>query len=445
MDFIKQIIFLFLSVFIGCLLASGQEYRKEVCVLFKFGSSYIDKSYSDNEKRLAEAVATLDSINNDDSIALSEIRFSGEASPEGSLIYNKKLAGARMSALEKYIRERIDIPDSIVTRAETGIAWHRLSELISESDTPYKEEALQIICNVPEITVDNNGKVTDSRWKHLMDLRGGRVWRYIAPRFLHLMRNAGIISITVKNTTFAKADSTTADATKNNMPADSSMTAVPDTIVTTVENQAEHYVHNAEIAVESDSTAIKEYKPLYMSLSTNMLYDILAIPNIGIEFYLGKNYSIATNWMYAWWSNRARHRYWRVYGGDIAVRKWFGKAAGKKPLTGHHLGIYAQVLTYDFEFGGKGQMAGRPGGSLWERANYAAGIEYGYSLPVTSRLNIDFMIGIGYAWGKYYDYEPVDDHFAWQATKERHWIGPTKAGITLVWLLGSSNRNEKKK
>ena len=44
-------------------------------------------------------------------------------------------------------------------------------------------------------------------------------------------------------------------------------------------------------------------------------------------------------------------------------------------------------------------MGGKPGGTLWEKMNYAVGLEYGYSLPVARRLNLDFVIGLGY-WGK---------------------------------------------
>lgn len=40
-------------------------------------------------------------------------------------------------------------------------------------------------------------------------------------------------------------------------------------------------------------------------------------------------------------------------------------------------------------------MGGKPGGSLWEKCNYAVGVEYGYSLPVGRRLNLDFVIGAG--------------------------------------------------
>ena len=46
--------------------------------------------------------------------------------------------------------------------------------------------------------------------------------------------------------------------------------------------------------------------------------------------------------------------------------------------------------------------------------------------------------------GRYYEYEPLDGHYVWKATKNRHWIGPTKAEISLVWLLGKGNCNQGK-
>lgn len=52
-------------------------------------------------------------------------------------------------------------------------------------------------------------------------------------------------------------------------------------------------------------------------------------------------------------------------------------------------------------------MGGEPGGTLWDKTNYAAGVEYGYSLPVANRLNIDFTLGVGYWGGKYYEYIPL--------------------------------------
>ena len=79
-------------------------------------------------------------------------------------------------------------------------------------------------------------------------------------------------------------------------------------------------------------------KPFYMSLKTNLLYDVALVPNIGAEFYLGRGWSLGGNWMYAWWNSKKRHNYWRLYGGELEIRKYFGRRAAEKPLTGHHLG-----------------------------------------------------------------------------------------------------------
>ena len=177
-------------------------------------------------------------------------------------------------------------------------------------------------------------------------------------------------------------------------------------------------------------------RPFYMSVSTNMLFDALTIPNIGAEFHIAKNWTVAANWHYAWWRSDAKHLYWRTYGGNMSVRKYFGKLAKEKPLTGHHLGVYGQMITYDLELGGRGYLA--------DRWSWAAGLEYGYSLPVARRLNIEFTLGAGYHWGKYAEYLPIDGHYVWQSTKRRRYIGPTKCEISLVWLLGCGNWNKEK-
>lgn len=177
-------------------------------------------------------------------------------------------------------------------------------------------------------------------------------------------------------------------------------------------------------------------KPFYMSIKTNMLYDIAAIPNIGAEFYLGENFSIAANWHYSWWKNDNKAWYWRTYGGDLAIRYWLGKQSRIKPLTGHHVGMYGQMITYDFETGNRGILA--------DKWSYSVGLEYGYSLPIARRLNIDFTIGAGYHWGLFEEYLPIDGHYVWQATKRRQYFGPTKLEISLVWLIGCDNYNKNK-
>ena len=170
-----------------------------------------------------------------------------------------------------------------------------------------------------------------------------------------------------------------------------------------------------------------------LALKTNLLYDAVLIPNIGVEVSLGKQWTASADWFYTWFSSDNRHRYWQGYGGYLTVRRYFANHSTfhiphSTFPTGHHLGAYVLGLTYDVEWGGRGYQA--------DHFGFGAGLEYGYALPISNRLLLDFSIGIGFQDGEYKEYEPIDDHYVWQSTHKRHWFGPTKAEVTLKWVLG---------
>ncbi len=419
---IRELIVVVIMLF-GYTQLFGQENRNKVCIEFRVGNDTLDTTYGGNTEKLMEIITYLNDIKNDSTLDLVEVSFCGLSSPEGAYAINRRLSENRLNALKLYVCENISIPDSIITRCDNAIAWEQLAQLVEQSDMPYKDEAIDVLRNVPEFTYNDKGVLIDSRKKHLMELQYGRTWYYMQEHFFPLVRNASVIFVTVRQKPVV-------EEIQEQQPELQSVETVD-----TVPEEQETNLPLTEPEVK---------KPFYMSVKTNMLYDVLAVPNIGIEFYLGRGWSISGNWMYAWWKSDNKNRYWRLYGGDIVVRKWLGQKASEKPLTGHHIGVYGQAFTYDFEWGGIGYMGGVPGGSLWDSANYAVGVEYGYSLPIAKRLNIDFTIGVGYWGGKYYEYEPLDGHNVWKVTKQRHWFGPTKAEISLVWLLGNGNSNKLK-
>lgn len=173
-------------------------------------------------------------------------------------------------------------------------------------------------------------------------------------------------------------------------------------------------------------------------VSTNMLYDAALTPNIGLGLRINDRLSVTADWMYARWNNRNRRRYWRIYGGDIEVRYRIGKTRQDSPLGGHHIGVYGSMACYDFQAGRSHR------GVLSDKYNYAAGLSYTYTLPVSTHFNIDFSVGFGYLWGTYKRHTPIDDCDVWLSTHKLGWFGPTKAGVSLVWLLGKSVKNNRK-
>lgn len=172
-----------------------------------------------------------------------------------------------------------------------------------------------------------------------------------------------------------------------------------------------------------------------IALRTNLLYDAALIPTIGAEFDLGKLWSIGFDYNGTWFYSVSRHRYWQTIGGYLTLRRYLKADEEGRPFMGHHFGVYGQLLTFDIEFGDKGWQGAYP--------NWGGGIEYGYSAWLSNRLNIDFSIGVGYLRLKYKEYDPDGDSFKWRGTYRRNWWGPTKAEVSLKWLLYKRKKHQK--
>lgn len=407
----KRLLFIIL-LFYGSYV-SAQIVRDSVKIYFRQGYSNSNISIQDNRVALDRIADSLKTSYTDSTVfRLQKIVVVGSASPEGSISLNKRLSEKRAELLFNYLSCYGSLPDSLKTTKIIGRDWDGLTRLAKDDmKVPYREETLKLLHEIAwevERGIPSNGDPL----KRIQRLRGGVPYTYMYKNLFPELRNSQL------HLWYEKVLNPVTSLPK---PKVSVVTLPVDTV----------YIHDS-IYVASCPPC----KPFYMAVKTNMLYDAILVPNVGIEFYLSRNWSIAANWMYAWWNTDRHHRYWRAYGGDVEIRRWFGKKAKEKPLTGHHFGLYAQMLTYDLEFGGRGYM-----GDRW---SYAGGISYGYSHPITKRLNIDFTVGIGYLGGEYKEYIPIDQCYVWQATKQRRWLGPTKAEISLVWLIGCGNDNRKK-
>lgn len=192
------------------------------------------------------------------------------------------------------------------------------------------------------------------------------------------------------------------------------------------------YENLASTDFDVELTPLPESK-FHFALKTNMLFDAALVPNIGFEASFGRSWSLTADWMFARWSKESSHRFWHINGGEIEIRRWLNcpPPGGYAPwLSGHHFGLYAQTFTYDIALSSdKGQKSsGSP--------SYGFGISYGYSLPVSRSLNIDFTIGVGYVGGTYEKYHYDDGCYVWNSTNKRKYIGPSRAEISLLYIFG---------
>lgn len=342
------------------------------------------------------------------------------------------LAKKRAAILREYILGKASLPASSVTTEKSGTDWAALRDSISSTDQPWRDEAMRIISETPVSADDKDSQAEESLKNRLAALHGGKAWQYLEKHFFTDMRHA---EVTIECAD-EDADGTPGTADKGGMADVAGEKNIEPSVAPDTEDTAVAQVEKAgqEQQAKEDTCGGTQAtgRQFTLLLKTNMLYDIAAVPNLGLEMPIGKHWSVGANWMYAWWTNDSRHRCWRIYGGDIEVRRWFPPRGKAEPLLcGHHIGLYGQMLTYDFEWNGKG--------SLGDKWSWGVGISYGYSLRIARQLNIDFTLGVGYLQGEYMRYHAADDCHVWDSTNIRKWFGPTKAEISLVWFMGGRN------
>lgn len=401
-------------------------------IYFRPGYSLLELSYRDNAANMKALTQGIQTIKGNPCVQLQHIRILSAASPEGNSALNKRVAKRRGERLRDYLKETLVLPDSIFTVSSAGEDWQGLAALIAKEKTPWRNKALQIIRHTPE-WVTRNGKVVDGRKRQLQNLDGGKAWKYMLDNHFYTLRTGAVVVCEVKT---LAAESTPSAAEASQEQARSEQARLESASQQSA-SQSPSSPPFPAIPSQVHPSSESQSPPVasYFALKSNLLYDALLVPNLSLEASIGSGWTLGAGGMLAWWSKDAKHRYWRIYGGGLEIRKYFGTLSKSKPLQGHHLGIYGDFLTYDFEFGAKGYQS---------KATYAAGIKYGYSHPIANRLNLDFALGIGYLHSNYKTYVPRDGCYVYQETKKQKWLGPTQAEISLVWLLGKGNTNKKK-
>ncbi len=185
-------------------------------------------------------------------------------------------------------------------------------------------------------------------------------------------------------------------------------------------------------AVPEEREGKKEEKPApsqktVLALKNNLLYDLALAPNIEVELPIGQRWSLNAEYKCPWWLN-SRHSFcYQLLSGGLEARFWLGSRRNRNRLTGHFLGVYAEGGRYDFQFGGEDGYQGKYYG--------AAGLTYGYSRQLARHLAIEFSLGVGYLTTEYRKYSLYEGDLIWKTSNQYNFIGPTKAKVSLVWLI----------
>lgn len=380
-----------------------------ICIYYKQGCSDYDPCLNGNADALKKLILATDNR------LITDISVISSASPEGNTELNRSLSEARSMTALGLLQNIRGYEYASKNIESIGTDWIGLATKVSESDMEYADEADSLIRNTPE-WIMNDSVIVDSRKLRLKLLRDNRPWQYMSEYIFPELRVSHIYITHCDRCIIPplRRRSTTDELTSSTS-FDQKEIIEPNNLI---------YKH------EKRSSTIL--------LTSNMLYNLAAVPNLGAELIFANGWATGFSGMYAWWNKGDLSKVWRIQGGEIIIKRYMGNHY--TPSNNWHIGVYANIFRYDIHWGKKGYLSGNSGGSFFNRSTFGAGFEGGYTLKLSEKFCLDFSLGIGYLAGQYLTYKTVDTHNVWESTRRRHWFGPTKAEISLVWIIAKGGR-----
>jgi tetratricopeptide (TPR) repeat protein len=116
----------------------------------------------------------------------------GLASIEGPIAGNERLATNRALALQHYIQEQLQIPDSLFNTVGGGEAWAEFRDQLEEMVASQSPQAAELQQAMDIIDQESDLNV---RERLLKRMNKGRTWKYIKENILSNQRNSGYIRI----------------------------------------------------------------------------------------------------------------------------------------------------------------------------------------------------------------------------------------------------------
>ena len=387
--------------------ALSQENEHEFVFYFDNGKHSIN--HPDSISNIAHL---LDSLEHDSKAVISYVEINSYTSPEGGVQYNSGLSEKRAASIYDVIVENSTInPASIVVKSN-GIAWDQLQHMIAKYDVPFKEEVIDILRECPE---EEWGKVSKSdRWrtllnsrnKELMELRGGVPYNYLREHVYPHLRLTNLVVIY---------------CTQNKMAAfEDTLKFDPIPVI-------------PFSAVHNMGRGATDRREPFFAIKTNLLADVLTFANIEVEIPIKERWSISAEWMFPWWNTKDNRKYAQLLMGTIEAKYWFRTRKQTEVLTGHALGLHVSSGYYDFQ---------------WNKSGYQGeivpmvGLSYSYAHKIGKHLRLEHSIAFGVLNTKYRKYRPNQDYseFIWSNDGRTLWVGPTKAEVSLVWLINKRKR-----
>ncbi len=400
----------------GIPVEKGDDTTKNIVIHFQLGKTVLNSDYMSNP----ESLMKLDKLLTD-TIALSRmdsIIIVAAASPEGVLEFNNYLAKHRADAIRKYIQWKYPlVGHNKIKTLSIGEDWERLKAMIElDADIPSREKVLEVI--------DQDINSATKEWR-LKQIGGGTAWVHIVKKkYLQYLRTGTVCILYAKAAEPPQQVSIPQEITP--------ITPHPEPVI------VPEPVPESEKEPLPVPTIETKWAPL-LAIKTNLLFDAVSALNVELEVPIGQRFSIAGEWIFPWWLWDEKQHCLELLSGNLEGRYWLGYRDRRPQLTGWFAGLYAGGGLYDLEWNKKGYQ-----GEFF----IATGISAGYTHTILNSKNwrMEYSLGVGYLQTDYRRYEArfntIDNewHLIRMNNGTQTWIGPTRAKISLVWMLNYKTR-----
>ena len=388
--------------------------QKRYNIFFKINSHKIDYNFKDNARTINQMKCDIDTTLQLDGAVPDSLLILSTASPDGSYEFNRKLAQNRAISTRAMLLEMFpQFKDAHIEVDFLEEDWDGLKQVLkAHPEFPQREEMLAVI---------EDTKDTQSKEQRLRGLKDG--WKYLVENYIHALRNSSITISVVMTATNADDEFVYEKPTYDPIPA-LSYSYTP--------------TFTQEFKEDIELTPVVEepkYRKTILAARSNLLLPGL---NVGMEIPIGSHWSVGLDYYYPWFVSNKNLWCSELLGWFIDTKYWItgknNKWTPESKLKGHAIGVYAGVGYYDFQK--------RTNGIQGEYLDL--GVDYTYAMPVADdKLRLEFNLGVGYISTLYRPYYPSSDYedlikepgVKYRAT---NFIGPTRAGVSLVYPIKAS-------
>lgn len=169
-------------------------------------------------------------------------------------------------------------------------------------------------------------------------------------------------------------------------------------------------------------------------VKTNLLYDITATANLGIEFKVAPKWTVDISGnLNAWtFSDNKKWKHWVL---QPEARYWLCERFNGHFVGAHLVGGIYNMGNWNTDFTFLGTDFGQLKEHRYEGWLVGAGIAYGYHWMLGRHWSVEAEIGIGYVYTQADKYECPRCGEQLENNKPHHYMGPTKAAVNLIYVF----------